>query len=120
SAARWDQPRAPGKWSPGQVTEHVTLAYEFNRRLLHGDASGMVGAPRLLRPLLRKVLLGTVLRRGRFIPGSKAPKRFRPSASPAAQTSLLSRLEAAGAAFEADAKSLRAPAIDHPFFGRLP
>jgi len=119
-AGRWSQPRAPGKWSPGQVTEHVTLAYEFNRRLLHGDAPPGVGAPRPLRPLIRKFLLGLVLRRGRFIPGSKSPVVFRPGPSPSPQSSLLDRLEAAARAFESDARTLGVPAIDHPFFGRTP
>jgi hypothetical protein len=28
SPAQWTTRRAPGKWSPGQVTEHVAFAYE--------------------------------------------------------------------------------------------
>jgi hypothetical protein len=74
----------------------------------------------LLRPLIRRFLLGPVLRRGRFIPGSKSPALFQPSASPASPAVLLSRLESAAGAFERDAAATRAPDIDHPFFGRLP
>ena len=35
----WGRPRAPGKWSPGQVTEHVALTYEVSRRILHGTTA---------------------------------------------------------------------------------
>ncbi len=117
--AEWGRPRAPGKWSPGQVAEHLALAYEVNCGLLHGSPPPMT-APRWLRPLIRKFLLAPVLRRGRFIPGSKSPRVFRPGPVPAAPAQLLTRLAAATAAFEGDAASLGAPTIDHPFFGRLP
>jgi hypothetical protein len=117
-AARWTQPRLPGKWSPGQVTEHLALAYEVNRGVLHGRAP--MTAPRLLRPLIRWFGLAPVLRRGRFIPGSKSPKVFRPSDTPAPPAELLRRLESAMAAFEADAAAAKMTTLDHPFFGRLP
>lgn len=118
-AAQWTQPRAAGKWSPGQVAEHLALTYEVNRGVLHGRATG-TAAPRVLRPLIRKFGLNPVLRRGRFIPGSKTLKIFRPGASPAAPAELLERLRAAAAAFERDAAATQADTVDHPFFGRLP
>ncbi len=117
-AARWTMPRAPGKWSPGQVVEHLALAYEVNRGVLHGIAPGMQ-APKLLRPLIRWIGLMPVLRRGRFIPGSKSPKIFRPSDSPAEQPVLLARARKAMESFHADAARLDRPTLDHPFFGRL-
>jgi len=116
---QWNQPRAPGKWSPGQVAEHVTLAYETNRGVLLGSPPPMT-APRWLRPLIRRLLLGPVLRRGAFFPGSKSPRVFRPSATPAEPGQLLGRLAAVATAFEADAATLATATIDHPFFGRLP
>src|SRR3954469_4357395 len=117
-ASRWGQARAPGKWSPGQVVEHLALAYEVNRGVLHGQAP--MTAPRWLRPIIRRFLLGPVLRRGRFIPGSKTPRVFRPGPVPAAPEPLLNLLAAATSAFEADAAALGSTTIDHPFFGRLP
>lgn len=116
--AQWNQPRAPGKWSPGQVTEHLALAYEVNRRVVNGSFSGN-GAPRLLRPLLRTLLLKPVLKRGSFIPGSKSPKVFRPAISPPQKAPLLGRLQIAAKAFETDAGALASDAIEHPIFGRL-
>ena len=118
-ASRWGQARAPGKWSPGQVVEHLTLAYEVNRGVLHGHAPPMA-APRWLRPVIRRFLLRPVLRRGRFIPGSKSPRVFRPGPVPAAPEPLLKRLAAATTAFETDAAALGSTTIDHPFFGCLP
>ena len=114
----WMRPRAPGKWSPGQVVEHLSLAYEVNRGVLHGRAP--MRAPRWLRPLLGRFLLRPVLRRGRFIPGSKSPRVFRPGPSPAPPAELLGRLAAATTAFEADAAAFGADTVEHPFFGRLP
>jgi Protein of unknown function (DUF1569) len=64
-------------------------------------------------------LLNPVLRRGRFIPGSKSPKVFRPSASPAPPPALLARLRVAFEAFEQDVAGAPGATIDHPFFGRL-
>jgi Protein of unknown function (DUF1569) len=116
-ASRWTEPRAPGKWSPGQVVEHVTLAYETNRGILHGKAP--MTAPRWLRPIIRTIGLRPVLKRGRFIPGSKSPKIFRPGPLPPPPSQLLTRLSTVTAAFEADARAMSKTAIDHPFFGRL-
>src|SRR5204863_10181882 len=94
----WSEPRAPGKWSSGQVVEHLARAYEVNDGVLHGNVPPMT-APRWLRPLIRRFLLGPVLRRGRFIPGSKSPRVFRPGPTPAPPAQLLNRLTAATAAF---------------------
>jgi Protein of unknown function (DUF1569) len=116
---QWGRPRAPGKWSSGQVAEHLALAYEVNRGVLHGETPP-VSAPRWLRPLIRKLLLGPVLRRGRFIPGSRSPRVFQPGPVPAAPAQLLDRLAAAMTAFEADVAAVGTTTIDHPFFGRLP
>ena len=117
-AAQWSRPRAAGKWSPGQIAEHLALAYEVSRGVLQGAAPG-AAAPRFLRPLIRTFLLQPVLRRGRFIPGSKSPRVFRPSGTPVAPTVLLDRLQAAAQAFERYAATARTPTINHPFFGRL-
>src|SRR3954471_7082149 len=110
-ASRWGQARAPGKWSPGQVVEHLALAYEVNRGVPHGQAP--MTAPRWLRPIIRRFLLGPVLRRGRFIPGSKSPQAFRPGPAPAPLAQLLDRLAAAMTGFEADAAALETTTIDH-------
>lgn len=116
---RWSRPRAEGKWSPGQIAEHVALSYEASGGVLHGRVPGPV-PPRLLRPLLRIALLRPVLWLGRFPAASKAPEILQPGASPVAAPVLLDRLQAAAAAFESAAREVRGADIDHPAFGRLP
>lgn len=116
-AERWDQPRASGKWSPAQVVEHVTLAYETGRRVLYGDVPSR-GLPRIFRPLVRRLLINPVLRTGRFMSGSRSPKIFQPSGSPAAVGLLLDRFQAATSGFAKDAAG-RPPTLEHPYFGRL-
>ncbi len=118
--ARWATPRAPGKWSPAQVVEHVTLAYDANTQLLRGPVPR--GAPRWLRPLIRKFLLGMVLRKGGFPRRSRAPRIMEPKVSPfgAPPSELLPRLEAAAGGFQAAAAAHLGNTLEHPFFGDVP
>jgi hypothetical protein len=58
--SEWGRPRAPGKWCPGQVTEHLVLTYELGRGILHGTFPGST-APRVVRPLIRVLFLKRVL-----------------------------------------------------------
>ena len=118
-SAAWNQPRAAGKWSPGQIAEHVMLAYEVNRGVLGGATRGRA-VPAPFRPIVRFLLLRPVLRRGRFIPGSRAPKVFRPSALPPGRDVLIEKVQAAATAFERVAAVAQEKTIDHPIFGRLP
>lgn len=118
--ADWGRETAPGKWSPAQVTEHVTLAYEATRGILRGPASG--GVPRLLRPLIRQFYVRPILRSGRFPPNGKAPRQFRPSGSPVPPEALCARLEDAARGFEAELERLASEgkqAVEHPVFGRV-
>ena len=117
----WTTPPAPGKWSPGQVTEHVAIAYERSREILNGKFSGR-SMPRALRPLIRILAFNPIIRTGRFRPGVKAPAPFQPTASPASITDLAARLRGAAAAFEADVETAAEEGrttVNHPFFGRV-
>ena len=117
----WATPPAPGKWSPGQVTEHVAIAYEISRGILNGKFAGR-SAPRPLRPLIRLIAFNPIVRTGRFKKGVKAPAPFQPTASPAGVTDLAARLEAAARAFEAEVEAAAQQgrtSVDHPFFGRI-
>jgi hypothetical protein len=118
-SAQWKQPRKPGKWSPAQIAEHLALAYEVNRGILHGAAPG-ASVPALLRPLIRTYLLQPVLWTGRFFPGSRSPKVFQPTGSPVTQDVLLARLQAGAQAFEKYVSGAEGTHVEHPFFGRLP
>jgi DinB superfamily len=117
----WTRPRAPGKWSPGQVTEHVAIAYEVARAILNGTFSGRA-APRFLRPLIRTIVFHPILRTGRFRKGTKAPAPFLPTASPASVAELTARVQEAAAAFETELEAgarMGRTFVNHPFFGRV-
>lgn len=121
-ASLWETPRAPGKWSPRQVTEHVTLAYELSRAALHGTFPGRA-APRFLRPLIRKFFLNPVLKAGRFGKGTTAPGPFRPTTTASGVEPLTARLRAAAIAFESDllaGERSGGTTVNHPFFGTIP
>jgi hypothetical protein len=119
SPEEWLKPRAEGKWSPGQVVEHVALSYESSNDVLHHRVPGS-GAPRLLRPLLRALLLRPVLRLQGFPFAGKSPAVLRPGPVPTERSKLLGRLEGAARAFERDSNAAESGTVDHPAFGRLP
>ena len=117
----WTQPRAPQKWSPGQVTEHVAIVYEGAQAILDGTFAGR-GVPRIMRPLIRVFALNPTLKAGRFKPGLKAPAFFQPTSSTASVDDLSARLHAAARAFEAAVETAARQGrtfVDHPFFGRV-
>ncbi len=75
---QWALPRAVGKWSPGQVTEHVALAYEQSRRMLLGTFTGPV-QPSVLQLLARWIFLRLMFKRGDFGKAAVAPEFIQPS-----------------------------------------
>jgi hypothetical protein len=123
SPAQWTTPRAPGKWSPGQVTEHVALAYEQSDRMLHGTFTGPA-KPWYQQLLARRLGLPPLLKRGDFGKGPfQAPDFLQPGASPPSAAALLARLEAASHDLEgalAAASNTSGVSVDHPVFGHLP
>jgi uncharacterized damage-inducible protein DinB len=122
SPGQWTTPRAPGKWSPGQVTEHVALAYEQSRRMLHGTFTGPA-KPWYQQLLARRLGLPQLFKRGFGKGPFQGPDFIQPSASPPSSVVLLARLEAATRDLEgslAAASDARRVTVDHPVFGRLP
>ncbi len=121
-SSRWAEPRAPGKWSSAEITEHVALSYEVSRGILQGSFKG-TRVPRLFRPLIGTFFLQPVLQRGEFGRPAKAPKPLRPTGTHTGLEALTSRLQASADSFEAYvATAARAgkTSVDHPLFGRLP
>ncbi len=120
-AAKWVAPRGEGQWSPAQVTEHLAIVYEYNRKVVRGDAG--TGAPRFLQPLARWFIVDRTLKAGRFTRKGRAPRIFQPVAkTPLPAAELLARLTAAVAGMEADIRSGHPEGrrtVHHPYFGRL-
>lgn len=120
-AATWVAPRGEKRWSPAQIAEHLAIVYEYNRKVVKGDAGK--GAPWFLQPLARWFIVDRTLKAGRFTRKGRAPAIFRPVAkTPATSSELLARLTAAVTGMEADIRSGH-PAgrhtVAHPFFGTL-
>jgi hypothetical protein len=119
---RWTESRRPGKWSPGQITEHVAITYEIARQLVDGTAN-LPGRkpPVCLRPLIRLLIRATVLRTGKFRK-SKTPVAYEPSSRPESQEGLCDRLRRASDAFQQKARNKVNAGINvlqHPYFGRF-
>ena len=65
SAATWATPRAPGKWSPSQVVEHVAGGLDEGANVVSG-APSIPMPPAFLRPLLRLFFFNRILKKGAF------------------------------------------------------
>ena len=76
SAATWTTPRAPGKWSPSQVVEHVAGGLEEGANIVSG-APSLPMPPAFLRPLAR-LFFNRILKRGAFPKGLKAAQGVEP------------------------------------------
>ena len=122
NAQQWTTPRAPGKWTPAQIAEHLAITYEWGVELVKGTPPGG-GAPFFMRPLIRRMFVIPSLKAGRFTRTGKTLKIFEPSAAPPASAVVLPRLESAVASFETAIRSGSPEArqtINHPFFGSIP
>jgi hypothetical protein len=118
--AVWNVPRAPGKWSPAQVTDHVGVSTRVARNTVVGHA-GMGGIPKFLRWLPRRLFFDRVLTNG-FPEKGRGPAVFAPAHDPLPRQKLVEQLDAEVRAFAADARAAAAAGkstFEHPFFGRI-
>jgi len=92
--ATWTTPRAPGKWSPTQVVEHVAMALEESARAVKGEPTKFPRFPSLVHPVLRSLFLKRVLRRGRFS-SARTNKAMDPLTGPGTPAQGRARLQAA-------------------------
>ena len=102
----WTVPRAPGKWSPAQVTEHVARILDESSNVAAGTPSRFPTIPALLRPLVRVLMFDRILRKRSFS-NMKAIGPFIPATGSA--TSLEGRRRLDGALVRYD-QALRARA----------
>ena len=99
SGMAWTAPRAPGKWSPSQLVEHVARSLEESANVVSGAPSKFPNLPRFLRPLARGMLFSRVLKTGAF-PKVKTSRALDPDRGPDSPTGARPRLEAACGRFE--------------------
>jgi DinB family protein len=98
-AGVWNAPRAPGKWSPSQIVEHVARALDESAKLVAGSPTNFPNLPLLIRPLVRAFVFNRVLRKQTF-PKSRTNKAMNPISGPATPAEGRARLEAALARFD--------------------
>ena len=94
----WTSPRAPGKWSPSQIVEHVACTLEESANMAAGRPSKFGKLPAVVHPIGR-LLFYWVLRKAVF-PKAKANKAFNPASGPATPAEGRVRLETAHQKFE--------------------
>ena len=107
SAASWTTPRAPGKWSPSQVVEHVARALEESANVVAGTPSKFPTLPRILRPVVRGLFFNRVLKKGAF-PKAKTNRALDPASGPATPVEARGRLEGALARFDEASRAMAA------------
>jgi hypothetical protein len=95
----WKVPRAPGKWSPSQLVEHVA-------RIMDESAKAAAGAPSVfptihpfLRPIVRVLVFKRILRRNAFLKMKAIEAMDPPTGSPTPREARV-RLEAVLSRFE--------------------
>ena len=96
SGAAWNLPRAPGKWSPSQIVEHVAGGLEDFTNFAAGRPTKIPRPPAVVRVVLRPIagfIFRRVLRKGVFPKGFKAHKALNPARGPATPAEARIRLE---------------------------
>ena len=99
SGSAWTAARAPGKWSPSQIVEHVARSLEESAHMAAGRPSKFPKLPAVIHPVVRGLLFKRVLRKGGF-PKAKTNKAMDPANGPATPAEGRARLEAAHQKFD--------------------
>lgn len=121
--SRWDVPRGPGKWTPGQEVKHVTLAYEaLTRDLRDGVPMRLIGNW-WKRIIWRAIGLTSILHFKRIPAAARAPRESRPSEDSGSARELLDVLRARVDEFERVYRETWRAApnrrVTHPYFGAV-
>lgn len=117
----WRMPRAPGKWSPSQVVEHVARIMEESAKVAAGAPSAFPTVHPFLRPIARVLVFKRILRRNAFLK-MKAIEAMDPPSGSATPREARVRLEAVLTGFD-DACRARAASgqdVSSTIFGAVP
>ena len=99
TGAAWTTPRAPGKWSPSQIAEHVARSLEESANMAAGHPSKFPRLPAVIHPVVRALLFKRVLRKGAF-PRARTNKAMNPVSGPSTPAAGRTRLEQAHQLFD--------------------
>ena len=114
----WTTPRAPGKWSPSQLIEHVARSIEESANEIEGNPTKFPHLPFFLKPIARGFLFNRVLRSGAF-PKARTSGAFNPVSGPATPGEGRQRIGAALARFERACRAQARSPVDSVVFGRV-
>jgi hypothetical protein len=118
---KWEQPVAPGKWSPAQIVDHIAVTTEVALKAIKGDPS-MGSIPKFLRFLPRKLGFDPTIKKGRFPEKQRGPAVFAPSTGHPSYEASIEKLNRAIAALETHVNAVMAKgehSFEHSFFGRV-
>ena len=121
TSERWRAPRAPGQWSPAEISEHLALTYEVGLRELRGGPSAKILTGYWQRLALRWFVMPKLLAGGRLTRRVKAPKEVRHPVA-GEQVATLARLRELAETLERELESAAARGavrFTHPYFGAL-
>jgi len=120
--AQWARPVGPGKWSPGQISEHLSLTLEAVAREVRGGPPIPFRLAWWQRFWIKQRYLPGILERKQFPSGARAPREIRPAAVAAPRGEALARLGTANTGIaRAYAENPQAAGrrLRHPYFGAL-
>ena len=116
----WRTGPALGKWSAGQVVEHIALSYEAIGSELDGGEPLRLRVAWWMRVILRVFVLPRVLSTGRIPAGGRAARQIRPGASPAPRDESVTRVSEGARRFHEKVRAMRDHArVTHPYFGAI-
>jgi Protein of unknown function (DUF1569) len=119
AASVWTVPRAPGKWSPSQVVEHVARIMEESANVVSGAPSKFPTIPFFIRPIVRILMFKRILRRNAFLK-MKTGEAFDPPSGPPVALAR-ARLEGALAQFDqaCRARAASGQSVSSTIFGSV-
>lgn len=118
----WETPGAPGKWSPAEIAEHLSLAYPPLLAELDGGEGYALRVKGWKQLVARWRYLPVILERGIFPPGVRAPREARPVGHSATPEAAAARLAKSASDFERRLTEARASGpvrLTHAYFGKL-
>ncbi|MEO8580151.1 MAG: DUF1569 domain-containing protein [Gemmatimonadales bacterium] len=120
TGGQWKIPRAPGKWSPSQVAEHVARIMEESAKVAAGSPSKFPTIPIFLRPVVRLIVFRRIIRRKSFLK-MKALEPFQPEMGVGSPSEAMTRLQATLAQFDSACRAREATGrkVDSTIFGAV-
>lgn len=118
----WTRPWAPGKWTPAQITEHLTFSYGAFLKEVRGEGGMRMKVFGLRLRVLRWFVLPHILFHRSFPGKAVSPREIRPAGGSPDRRAALDGLLAAAREAERELEAARGRpgvVITHPYFGGI-